>query len=163
MEEGYLIYIFAIRWKARISFKIQRKSCLKISSANRKCLGAPGALCRDVARAATSATAVHALPAMGAHAEGPEYPLVAAPRRRAPVRDVHNRWGRQVARPHSPVRRLPRAISRRGACTSPGVAAHTARALIDRNGPLAPNRPPNQPHPPASRARTPPPSSVVRH
>jgi hypothetical protein len=142
MEEGYLIYIFAIQWKARFSFKIQRKSCLKISSANRKCLGASGALCRDVARASTSATAVHTVPATGVHAEGPQYPLVAVPRRRAPVRDVHDRWGRQVARPHSPVRRLPRAIGRRSACTTPGIAAHTARALIDENGPLAPNRPP---------------------
>jgi hypothetical protein len=86
-----LIYIFAIQWKALFSFTIQRKSCFKISSANRKRLGVPGALCRDVARAATLVTTVHAVPATGTHAEGPEYPLVAAPRRRAPVRDVHDR------------------------------------------------------------------------
>jgi hypothetical protein len=93
MEEGYLIYIFAIQWKARFSFKIKRKSCLKISSANRKRLGAPGALYHDVARAAKSAIVVHVVPATGAHAEGLEYPLVVVPRQRAPVRDVHDRWG----------------------------------------------------------------------
>jgi hypothetical protein len=34
MEEGYLIYNFAVQWKARFSFKIQRKSYLKTVSAN---------------------------------------------------------------------------------------------------------------------------------
>jgi hypothetical protein len=34
MEEGYLIYNFAIQWKARFNFKIQRKSCLKTVSVN---------------------------------------------------------------------------------------------------------------------------------
>jgi hypothetical protein len=34
MEEGYLIYNFAVQWKARFSFKIQRKMCLKTVSAN---------------------------------------------------------------------------------------------------------------------------------
>jgi hypothetical protein len=34
VEEGYLIYNFAVQWKAWFSFKIQRKSCLKTVSAN---------------------------------------------------------------------------------------------------------------------------------
>jgi hypothetical protein len=34
IEEGYLIYNFAVQWKARFSFKIPRKSCLKTVSAN---------------------------------------------------------------------------------------------------------------------------------
>jgi hypothetical protein len=34
MEEGYLIYIFAVQWKAWFSFKLQIKSRLKTGLAN---------------------------------------------------------------------------------------------------------------------------------
>jgi hypothetical protein len=41
VEEGSLIYNFAVQWKAQFSFKFWRKSCLKTASANCKSPGTP--------------------------------------------------------------------------------------------------------------------------
>jgi hypothetical protein len=84
-----LIYIFAVQWKARFSFKIQRKSRLKIGSANWKRLGTPErALPRRRARPRRHAT----VPASGAHDEAPEWPPVTALRRWEPPREARGKW-----------------------------------------------------------------------
>jgi hypothetical protein len=85
---------------------------------------------------------VRAVLASGAHAEVPECPAVTALRWRAPVCDVHGRWGCQVVRPHSPVRRPPCAIGRRGNRTSSSNAAHTAHAPVTGVTSPTRNRPP---------------------
>jgi hypothetical protein len=82
VEEGYLIYNFAVQWKARFSFKNWRKSRLKTASVNCKSPGMPErALPRRRARPRRQA-AVRAVLASGTHVEALERPLVAALRRR---------------------------------------------------------------------------------
>jgi hypothetical protein len=50
VEEGSLIYNFAVQWKARFSSKIWRKLCLKLHQRIAKALERRSALCRDVVR-----------------------------------------------------------------------------------------------------------------
>jgi hypothetical protein len=78
VEEGYLIFNFAVQWKARFSFKNWRKSRLKTASVNCKSPGtAEHALPRRRAWPRREAV-VRAVPASGVHAEAPERPSVPA-------------------------------------------------------------------------------------
>jgi hypothetical protein len=56
MEEGYLIYNFAVQWKAWFSFKFQRKSGSKTVSANWNLPGNAGARSAATSSTATSAS-----------------------------------------------------------------------------------------------------------
>jgi hypothetical protein len=130
LGEGYLIYIFAILCKVHFSFKKWGKSILKTESANCFCLRTPGrALPRRRARPRRRA-AVHAIPSSGTHAEAPEWPPVAALRRRELPRDVRGKWACQVA----PIHRIgapPQcAIGCRGDARRRPCCGHSTRACV---------------------------------
>jgi hypothetical protein len=92
VEEGFLIFNFAIDCKVHFSLKIQRKSNLKTASANCKRPGTPRrALPRRRARPRRQAT-VRAVPASGAHAEAPERSSVAVLHRQELTRAVRGKW-----------------------------------------------------------------------
>jgi hypothetical protein len=67
--EGSLISKFALDTKVQFSLENWRKSNLKIESGNAISPRAPERIQSVTSRAATSATAVRAVPASGAHAE----------------------------------------------------------------------------------------------
>jgi hypothetical protein len=70
--EGSLISNFASDPKVQFSWKNWRKTILKTDQSNTFSTGNAGARSGATSCAATSATAVRAVPASGAHAEAPE-------------------------------------------------------------------------------------------
>jgi hypothetical protein len=92
VEEGSLIFNFAIYFKVHFSLEIQRNFNLKTAPANCKRLGTPRrALPRRRVQPRRQA-AVRVVPASGAHAKAPKRSLVAALRRRELTRAVRGKW-----------------------------------------------------------------------
>jgi hypothetical protein len=92
VEEGSLIFNFAIDCKVHFSLKIQRKSNLKTTSANcKRPETTRHALLRRRVRPRRQA-AVRTVPVSGVHAEALERPSAAALRRRELTHAVHGKW-----------------------------------------------------------------------
>jgi hypothetical protein len=132
VEEGSLIFNFAIYFKVHFSLKFQRKSNLKTLSANCKRPGTPRrALPRRRERPCRQA-AVCAVPASGAHTEVPEWPLFAALRRRELTRAIRGKWA-ALGGVDPPAGAPP--VARHWApewCTSPAIPRHLHVCVSDR-------------------------------